>query len=219
MRNPIMIKRFFLFARTLFFNGLFTILPIAFTFFFLKFTYGFVYQILEPLRKITPIFLQKIPAAEFFIATICILLLGFLLKIFVINKIVSSLEELVTKIPFVRAIYSSAKMVVDFFKVSEKEKNNKKVVMIHYPRKGNFHLAFLLGPADEDYNKIIPDSQKAHSQERYVKVFMPNSPNPTTGYFFIMPESEIILTEITFEEAIKTLVSCGLVIPETLTKS
>jgi uncharacterized membrane protein len=209
-------KKILLFFKSLFLNGLFTILPIAFTLFFLNFIYNFVYRSLNPLKKLQPTFLRKIPGVEFLFVMVFILLIGFLLKIFILDKIIKSLEELVAKIPFVRAIYSSAKMVVDFFRISEKSTETKKVVLIQYPRKGNYHLAFLLESAADSYQKVIPESKKKHPNEPYVKVFMPNSPNPTTGYFFILPEDEIIHTNITFEECVKTLVSCGLITPESL---
>lgn len=202
--------------KSLFLNGLFMVLPIAFTFFALSFTYGFIYRSLEPLRQLQPAFLHKIPGAEFIIATTLLLVLGVLLRVFVIGSIIKRFEDLVSRIPFVRVVYSSAKMVVNFFKVSEKANATRKVVLIQYPRKDNYHLAFLLESAEDSYQKVIPDDKKNHPEESYVKVFMPNSPNPTTGYFFILPEDEIIHTDITFEEAVKTLVSCGLITPESL---
>lgn len=202
--------------KSLFLNGLFTVLPIAFTIFALNVTYSFIYRSLEPLRQLQPNFLKSIPGAEFIIATALLLVLGILLRVFVIGSIIKTLEGLVSRIPFVRVVYSSAKMVVNFFKVSEKATEARKVVLIQYPRKDNYHLAFLLESAEDSYQKVIPDDKKNHPGERYVKVFMPNSPNPTTGYFFILPEDEIIHTDVTFEEAVKTLVSCGLITPESL---
>ena len=90
--------------------------------------------------------------------------------------------------------------------------------MIPYPRPGQYHLAFLLESADGSYNDIIPDAVKVIPGERYCKVFMPNSPNPSSGYFFIMPEHDLIHTNISFEEAIKAIVSCGLITPDSLRK-
>ena len=78
--------------------------------------------------------------------------------------------------------------------------------------------AFLLESASDTYEKIIPEEIKHYPGERYCKVFMPNSPNPTSGYFFIMPEDDVVPTAITLEEAIKALASCGLITPESLKK-
>lgn len=204
--------------KSVFLSGLFTILPIAFTLFALNITYGFIYRSLGPLRRLLPSMLSTIPGSEFILATLLLIALGTLLRLLFIGSVVQIVEDLVIKIPFVRPIYSSAKMVVDFFRLSEKNSASKKVVLIQYPRKENYHLAFLLDTADDNYDKLIPESKKNYSGEKYLKVFMPHSPNPTSGYFFILPADEVIHTDITFEEAVKTLVSCGLITPDSLTK-
>ena len=211
------IKRALSGMKSVFLSGLFTIIPIAATLFFINFLYNLMARVLTPLRKIEPEIFRMFPGSEVVIILLLIMLLGFVLKVFIANRIVHYFERMVHRIPLVRIIYSAAKILVDFFKVSEDSLAFKrKVVMIPYPRKGQYHLAFLLESAETTYEPIIPDSFKQYPGERYVKVFMPNSPNPTTGYFFIMPENDIILTEITFEEAIKTLVSCGLITPDSL---
>ncbi len=211
-------KNGLIFVRSMFLSGLFTIIPIAATLFFINFLYGIALRTLEPLRKLEPAFLQAIPGSQFVIATIFILVIGAILKVFIVHRIIHYVEGLVTRIPLVRIVYSSAKIMVDFFKIPDTAAVafKRKVVLIPYPKKGQYHLAFLLESAEDTYEKIIPQALKHYEGERYVKVFMPNSPNPTSGYFFIMPADEIVQTNITFEEAIKTLVSCGLITPESL---
>ena len=205
--------------RSVFLSGLFTVIPIAATLFFINFLYNLVARMLLPLKYVQPFCLKNIPGSEFVIVMFVILGIGIILNMFIINKLVDYLEKLVNRIPLVRIVYSAAKIVVDFFKVSDSSlARSRKVVLITYPRRGQYHLAFLLDSADTTYGPIIPDNFKQFPGEPYVKVFMPNSPNPTTGYFFIMPASEVIPTDITFEEAIKTLVSCGLITPESLVK-
>lgn len=210
-------RRLLSILRTLFLSGFFTMIPLALTIFFLTFVYNFIYRILEPLRRIQPEILVNVPGSEFVIATLLIILLGVVLRLFLVGTVVHYFERLITSIPLVRIVYSSAKMLVDFFKMSEKSAvSARRVVMIQYPRPGNYHLAFLLESAADSYQKVIPNEWKLKPDENYVKVFMPNSPNPTTGYFFILPEHEIVYTNISFEEAIKTLMSCGLITPESL---
>jgi uncharacterized membrane protein len=209
--------------RSTFLSGLFTLIPIAATLFFLHFLYNLVVKMLAPVYKLEPSFLKVIPGIEFVIAIVLILFLGVVLKVFIAHQIIHYFERLIARIPLVRIVYSAAKTLVDFFKLpkvaSVAIKEKRKVVLIPYPRKGQYHLAFLLESAEDSYQRIIPDSFKHYPEEKYVKVFMPHSPNPTSGFFFIMPEEEIIQTDITFEEAIKTLVSCGLITPETLKRS
>lgn len=202
--------------KTLFLSGLFTIIPIAATVFFMNFAYGFVKRMIEPVRGLEPAVLQQIPGAEFVLLTVVILALGVILKVVIAKTIVHEVEKLINRIPLIRIIYSSSKILVNFFNMPRSTSVQKQVVLIPYPKKGQYHLAFLLESAADSYEKIIPDNFKDHPGEKFCKVFMPNSPNPTSGYFFIMPESEIIKTNITFEEALKTLVSCGLITPESV---
>lgn len=206
------------FLKTLFISGLVTIIPLGLTLFFINFAYNFSYKLLTPLRIMGPAILQGIPGIEFVVATILIILIGALLKFLIIDALIGYFENLVTRIPLVRIVYSAAKMLVNFFQMPGKEAINRRVILIQYPRAGNYHLAFLLESASDSYEKIVPEQWKKSADEKFVKVFMPNSPNPTTGYFFILPEEEIVHTDITFEEAIKTLVSCGLITPDSLKK-
>ncbi len=211
------LRRFLAGVKTVFLSGLFTIIPIAATLFFMNFLYNVMARILAPLHKVAPEVFTNIPGAEVALVMVLILLLGFVIKVFISHRVMHFLDSLVHRIPLVRIVYSAAKILVDFFKVSEDSLAFKRqVVLIPYPRKGQYHLAFLLESAEYTYERIIPETAKHYPGERFVKVFMPNSPNPTTGYFFIMPEDDIIRTDITFEEAIKTLVSCGLITPESM---
>jgi len=207
-------------TKSLFFSGLVTIIPIAATVFFIHFLYNLIVRLLTPIYKLEPSLLQAIPGSQFIIVMLLILALGVALKVFIAHKVIHYFEGLISRIPLVRIVYSSAKILVDFFKMPSKaevlSKSQKQVVLITYPKKGQYHIAFLLESAEDSYEKILPDSFRHHPGERYVKVFMPHSPNPTSGFFFIMSEEEIIRTDITFEEALKTLVSCGLITPESL---
>lgn len=205
--------------KALFLNGLFTIIPITVTLFFLNFMYNILSRVMGPLRHIEPEFLQKYPGAELVLGILLIFALGAALKGFLVHSVVHYFERVITKIPLIRIVYTSAKIVVDFFKIPDvKPAFKKKVVLIPYPCKGQYHIAFLLESAHDSYEKILPDKAKFYPEERYCKVFMPNSPNVTGGYFFIMTEDEVIHTDITFEEAVKALASCGLVTPESLKK-
>ncbi len=203
------------FIKTLFLSGLFTIIPITATIFFLHFTYNLIANWLKPLKNIEPIFLQQIPGAEFLIVILAILFVGFLVRFLIITPIIHHFEEIIIKIPLIRTIYSSAKTLVTFFNYPTPAQVTKRVVLIQFPKKGFYNLAFLLESAQNDFQKLLPESAPIEGKKFY-KIFMPNSPNPTSGYFLILSEDEIIETNITFEEAIKAIVSCGLITPETL---
>lgn len=167
------------------------------------------------LRRISPLYLQRIPGSEFVIVTVAILLLGLLLRMMFITPIIHWVEHLIKKIPIIRSIYQSSKTLVEFFSSADGIGKTKKVVLIEFPRKGLFNIAFLLEPATDNYARIIPEEKKRPGAT-YYKVFMPNSPTPASGYFFILPDDEITHTDMTFDEAIKAIVSGGLITPESL---
>ncbi len=213
--NPLKpIRKLFSFLKKLFLNGLFTLLPITATIFFVSFTFNLIIRWLEPLRLIEPEYLQRIPGSEFVLVVLFIMLIGLLLKIFIIGPLMHYFEKLIAKIPFIRTVYSASKTVVDFFNVPDKSTIEKKVVMLEFPRKNSYVIGFLLESAQDNFQKLIPEEKRASTE--YVKVFLPSSPAPTTGYFFIVPREDIIETNISFEEAIKTVVSCGLITPESV---
>ena len=210
------------FFKSLFLNGLVTLLPITATIFFVSFTYKLLMRWLLPLRRFLPEVLSTIPAIEIVLFIGAVMVVGAFLKFFVVLPIIHWFEKLIIKIPLVRTVYSSAKTVVDFFNVSQQaEKTMQKVVLVEYPRKHIYSIGFLL-EADSSYYQALIDqheSPQGSSGGGVVKVFVPSSPNPTTGYFLLMPRSELIFTDITFEEAIKVVVSCGLITPDSLQRS
>jgi uncharacterized membrane protein len=197
--------------KSLFLHGLFTIFPIAATIVVVHFCYNIVARWMAPLKKLAPISLRYVPGVEFVMVVTAIILVGALLRIFILSPVVTRLERLIKKIPLIRIIYSSSKILVDFFNVPSATTAEKNVVLIEFPRKGCYNLAFLLDSADQNFGPLLPPNESG-----FVKVFMPSSPNPTTGFFFIIPRNEIIHTSISFEEAIKTVVSCGIHSPDSL---
>ena len=201
--------------KSTFLSGLFLILPIIVTAFIVIFTYELLNRWLGPLRKFAPQIMHDIPGTEFILATAVIMVIGVLLKSLIVGPIVDWFERIIEKIPLIRTIYSSSKTLVDFFNVPDPQKATRKVVLVQFPRKDLFNIGFLLEDASNTFGRIIPEKMKKADQ-KYYKVCMPNSPNPTSGYFLIMPEDEIVHTNMTFDEAIKTIVSCGLITPESL---
>lgn len=201
---------FFSFIKSIFLNGLLAIFPFGITVICLTFTYNLMAKWLAPIKTIEPTLLQTIPGSEFFIFILFIMFIGILLKFLIIGPIIHYFEKVVSKIPIINSIYSGAKILGNFFNSPTERNVERKVVLIRYPRDKYYNIAFLLGTASGNFDKLID------CDEEYFKVFMPNTPNPSSGYFFILPKSEIIETNITFEEAIKTIVSCGLITPESI---
>jgi uncharacterized membrane protein len=115
-------------------------------------------------------------------------------------------ENIIDKIPVVRNIYKPTKQLVDSL-VSNGMKNFNRVVMIEFPRKGVYTIAFVTGHAGGEVKGRIGSD--------YINVYVPTTPNPTSGYFLIVSEREVINLDMTVEEAFRMIISIGLVVPET----
>ena len=205
--------------KSVFHRGLFALLPIIMTIvvlnFIIKHTYDFLDDKLLFLRNIMPPSMLKIPGFEILIIIFGIMVIGLLLKYLIIVPIEHWFERLITKIPFIRTVYSAAKTMVDFFNIPESTSTKRKVVLVEFPKPGMFNLGFVLETAMDSFHKVLP-AQNQRDGKTYYKVFMPNTPNPTTGYFMILSNDQITHTNISFEEAMKTIVSCGLITPDSL---
>jgi uncharacterized membrane protein len=113
-------------------------------------------------------------------------------------------DQIITRIPIVKSIYSSVKQVSGTL-FSSKGNAFRKAVLIPYPRNGSWTIAFVTGtPADEVATKLGSE---------HVNVFLPTTPNPTSGFFMIVPRADIIELEMSVEEALKHIVSMGSVPP------
>ncbi len=190
----------------LFLNGLLTILPIALTIAIFKITLNFIIGWLEPLRKIVPPYLD-IPYGEVIAAIFLTFLIGTILKIFVLRSILNAIEGVLIKLPLVRPVYSGIKQLLRAF--SGKDKITfKKVVLIEFPRKNMYSLGFLTSTLEP---KLAPTKDK-----KFYNIFIPTTPNPTSGYFVILPEKDIHVINITRQEAMAMIISGGIIQPETL---
>lgn len=208
-----MISAFMNKIKSIFLHGLFTIFPITATVVIIHFGYTLIAGWVAPLRMFVPPQLAHVPAVEFGMVIGFILIVGTLLRFFIVGSVVKYAEQLINQLPLVRVIYSSSKILVDFFNVPNPTTAEKTVVLVQFPRKGCYNLAFLLDSAQKNFQPLLPKSEQ---DQEYFKVFMPNSPNPTSGFFLIVRRDEIVDTDISFEDAIKTIVSCGIHTPEVL---
>lgn len=134
-----------------------------------------------------------------------IFLAGLLATNLIGRRIVTRWEEFLDRVPFVRGIYATLKSVMDILSFKQREKYDK-VVMIQFPKNGHYCLAFVTGETREEIQALVP--------EPLIHVFVPTSPNPTSGYFLLVPEKEITPVELGVEEAMKLIVSGGLYSPD-----
>ena len=130
-----------------------------------------------------------------------ILLAGTLATNFLGGRLVKRWEEFLERVPVVRGIYATLKSMMDILSFEQREKYNK-VVMIQFPKDGNYVLAFVTGETRDEVQEL--------TTETLIHVYVPTSPNPTSGYFLLVPEREVESVDMSVEEAMKLIVSGGL---------
>lgn len=134
-----------------------------------------------------------------------VVLLGFLARNFIGRKFVALLEWFVTRVPVVKSIYPHAKQLVEFFFSDNKSIEFDTVAVIEYPRHGLWSIAFVTGTGLKSVQEAVG--------KRMVTVYVPSSPAPMTGYTMVMPAEDVIQIDITVEEAMKFVVSGGVLPP------
>lgn len=137
---------------------------------------------------------------------ILITLVGYTMRIILFAKIAQFLKTLFTRIPLVKHIYSTISQIVSMFS-SDKGKTYQRVVLLEYPRKGVYSLGFLTS----ETNPLIGEVCKIKD---VYNVFIPTSPNPTSGMFVMVPKEEVKLLDMKIEDAIKLIISGGVILPE-----
>ena len=141
----------------------------------------------------------NIPGIEIIIALILITLIGWLSLSFIGKKLLNIFDNILNKIPILRTIYSAFSQMLDTFTKSKTNKQN--VVLVEYPRKGTWAVGFAT-------NKNTGEIKNKIGQE-VVNVFVPTTPNPTSGFLLMFPKEDVIYLDITFEQASKFIVSAG----------
>ena len=140
-----------------------------------------------------------IPGLEILIAVLIITFVGWLSLSFLGKRLLNAFENLLKRIPILRTIYSAITQMTETFTESDKKK--KSVVLIEYPRKGMWAVGF----ATKENKGII--SKKTN--EELINVFVPTTPNPTSGFLLMIPKKDVIFLDISFEQASKFIVSAG----------
>lgn len=145
-----------------------------------------------------------IPGLGVILALIVLLVTGVLAANFVGRALVGGWESLLERIPFVRAVYSAAKKFSEIV-FSDSSESFKKVLLIEYPRKGLYSLAFQTAT---DLGEV-----QARTGEDVVCCFVPTTPNPTSGLIIIVPKKDVTELDMEIDEALKMIISLGVVVP------
>lgn len=195
--------------KSLFLNGILLILPIAVTVFLVKTVFRFVKDLLIPIKKYEPYCVQSLPHGEIILATILILLIGFISRNFFLKRLMHSFEELVKKVPLIGTVYTGIKQLSHALTDQDKLSFNK-VVLAEFPSAGSYCVGFLTGDC--------PAAMSPNSQQQYLNVYIPTTPNPTTGFFILMPSEKVIQIDLTRQEAMTLIISGGIIQPDRFKK-
>ena len=145
----------------------------------------------------------NIPGLEILIAVILITIIGWISLSFIGKRLFNFFESILNKIPIIRTIYSAVEQLIETFTNSKSDK--KTVVLVEYPRKGVYAVGFA---TKENTGEI-----KKKAGKELLNVFVPTTPNPTSGFLLMFPKDEVIYLDLSFEEASKFIVSAGSINP------
>jgi uncharacterized membrane protein len=191
----------------IFLAGLAVVVPIGLTLYILVFIIG----MMDGLLTIMPVKLHPdtilgfhIPGLGIMVTLVLILICGLMAQSILGKKIVRFSEGMLDRIPVVRSIHSAIKKIVDSM-FMYRSRSFRKVVLVEFPRKGVYTVAFVTGTPNEEIQ--IKTGRKC------LNVYVPTTPNPTSGYFIVFPEEDLIQLDMTVEEAFTLVISGGIVNP------
>ena len=198
--------------RKYFVTGLLILVPLAITLWVLNLIIGTMDQslLLLPERwRPEAVVGFRIPGLGTILTLLIIFLTGLATRNFIGNHVLQAWEAIVTRIPVVSAIYSSVKQVSDTL-LSSSGNAFRKALLVEYPRQGCWTIAFLTGVPGGDV--------KNHLQGDYVSLYVPTTPNPTSGFFLMVPRADTIELDMSVDAALKYIVSMGVVAPEVVVR-
>ena len=188
-----------LIIRNYFITGVVVLIPIGFTLYLTKFLIGLSSKIIPENINPNNYLTYAIPGLEIIISILLITIVGGLSLSFLGKKILKLIDDLFKKIPFLRTVYSAILQMTETF--SKKDNDKKSVVLIEYPRKGVWAVGFA--------TKENTGEMAIKTKQKLINVFVPTTPNPTSGFLLMFPIDDVIYLNMTFEEASKFIVSAG----------
>ncbi len=197
------------FIKRYFFTGLLISAPIGatiyITIFIVEFIAGLVPQRFNPNGLLPEIIGYEIPGLELIIAFLSFIFIGLIFSTLFGKAILGYFDNLITRIPFAGNVYKAIKQITETF--SNADAAYQKVVLIEYPRKDIYAIGFMTGETKGE----IKDRKKIDM----VNVFVPTTPNPTSGFLLFIPKEDAVELDMSVEDAIKLVVSAGMVVPPT----
>ena len=185
--------------RNYFITGIVILIPIVITLYFTKFFISVSSKLIPAEINPNSYLPFLIPGLEIVLAVIFITLIGYLSLSFIGKKILQLFNDLLKRIPILRTIYSAIGQMAET--LAPKRKSKKSVVLVEYPRKGSWAVGFATKDNKGEISK--------RTQQNLVNVFVPTTPNPTSGFLLMFPKEDIVYLDMSFEEASKFIVSAG----------
>jgi uncharacterized membrane protein len=194
--------------KNIFLAGLAVVIPAGLTLYILVFIIG----IMDGLLTVIPdayhpdtLLRIHIPGFGVIVTFLLIFICGLVAKSYFGNRIVGIIEQLVERIPVVRSVYQALKQITDSI-ITEKSQSFKRVVLVQYPRRGLYSVGFVTGSQNVELRGDLI--------EPCTGVFIPLALTPTTGFFVLVPDRDIVPLEMTVEQAFTLIVSAGMVTPD-----
>jgi len=185
--------------RNYFITGVVVLIPIGFTLYLSKILIGISSNLIPKNLNPNHYLPFDIPGVEILISILLITVVGGLSLSFFGRRILKLIDDLFKRIPFLRTVYSAIVQMTETF--SKKDDNKKSVVLVEYPRKGVWAVGFA---TKENTGEMAEKTNK-----KLINVFVPTTPNPTSGFLLMFPIEDVIYLNMTFEEASKFIVSAG----------
>ena len=185
--------------RNYFIAGVVVLIPIGFTLYLTKILIGISSNLIPKNINPNSYLPFNIPGVEIVISIFLITMVGGLSVSFFGKRILKLIDDLFKRIPFLRTVYSAIVQMTETF--SKKDDTKKSVVLIEYPRKGVWAVGFA---TKENKGEMATKTNK-----KLINVFVPTTPNPTSGFLLMFPLDEVIYLDMSFEEASKFIVSAG----------
>ena len=192
-------KSISLILRNYFITGVVVLIPIGFTLYLSKILIQLSSKLIPENINPNSYLPYSIPGVEIIISIILITIVGGLSLSFLGKRILKLIDDLFKRIPFLRTVYTAILQMTETF--SKKESDKKSVVLIEYPRKGVWAVGFA--------TKENKGEMAIKTKQKLINVFVPTTPNPTSGFLLMFPIDEVIYLNMSFEEASKFIVSAG----------
>ena len=208
-------KKLFGRLRTGLISGMLVAIPFAVTLWLIRLFAGALQTpgvlMLENMKRLLPVtalpYYEKIAPVEpligFVLGVLALLLLGFTTKNYLGKKFLHWWEAVVARVPILSTVYGGVKQLLEAL-FSSKKAAFERVVLVEWPRPGVYSVAFHTGDSEIE----------TPSGDKYINVFLPSTPNPTTGFYFMVRDSDVVHTEMSVDEGFKMLMSAGIVAPE-----